>query len=140
MLKIYKELLIKDDNSDCSIEILLLNLIESKNSAKNRRPIWIENVLELLNDNWSEPITLKDMADAANVHPITISKHFPKYFACTLGEYRRRFKIDKSLDLIKTSRFSLTEIAQRCGFSDQSHFTRTFKQVTGFLPRDYRSL
>ena len=140
MLKIYQELLVMDDYSDCSIEMLLLNLIEDKNSVKDHRPIWLENVLELLNDNWSETITLKDMANAANVHPVTISKHFPKYIACTLGEYRRRLKIEKSLNLIKTSKSSLTEISQRCGFSDQSHFTRTFKQATGFLPRDYKSL
>jgi len=139
MLKIYKELLTKDGDSDCSIGMLLLSLIESNDRAPNRRPIWIENVLELLNDNWSESITLKDLADAANVHPVTISKHFPKYIACTLGEYRRRLKIEKSLGFIKTSKFSLTEIAQRCGFADQSHFTRTFKHMTGFLPRDYQN-
>lgn len=140
MLKIYKELLMKDDFSDCSIEMLLLNLIDGKNAFKNTRPAWIDNVLELLNDNWNEPLSLKDLANVAHVHPITISKHFPKYVSCTLGEYRRRLKVEKSLGFIKTSKLSLTEIAHKCGFSDQSHFTRTFKQMTGFLPHHYETL
>jgi AraC family transcriptional regulator len=140
MLKIYKELLIADDFSDASIKMLLLNLIKQTNTAKNTYPDWITIIYELLNDKWNEELTLKDLSRAANVHAVTISKHFPKYFSCTLGEYRRRLKIEKSLRLIKTSTLSLTEIAYECGFFDQSHFTRTFKELTGFLPRHYETM
>ena len=139
-LKIYKELTIRDEFSDSSIEMLILNLLSSETETKNVRPSWLDKVIELLNDNWDIPISLKDLATVANVYPTTISKHFPKYVSCTLGEYRRRLKIEKSLGIIKTSNQSLTEIAYQCGFADHSHFTRTFKQLTGFLPRQYESL
>ncbi len=140
LLKIYKELLILDEFSDCSIEMLLMNLFENGNTTISSRPDWLKTVLELLNDNWNEPFSLKDLAKVANVYPTTISKYFPKYLSCTLGEYRRRLKIEKSLGFIKTSALSLTEIAYQCGFADQSHFTRTFKQMTNFLPSDYETL
>ena len=140
MLNIYKELRHKDDFSDHSIELLILSLIRLKDTAKRMRPAWIDKVVELLNDNWNAPLSLNDLAAAANVHPVTISKHFPKFFSCTLGEYRRRLRIERSLTLIKTSSLSLTEVAYHCGFSDQSHFTRTFKHMTGFLPCNYKIL
>jgi len=140
LLKIYKELSVNDEFSDCSVEMLLLNLLERKSASKNARPKWLKTILELLNDKWNEELSLNDLAIAANVHPKTISKYFPKYFACTLGEYRRRLKIEKSLSLIKTSKLSLTEIAYQCNFFDQSHFTRTFKQLTGFLPKQFQKL
>jgi AraC family transcriptional regulator len=139
-LKIYKEFAIQDEFSDTSIETLILNLLSGETETKNERPKWVEKVIELLNDSWNEPLSLNDLAVAANVYPTTISKHFPKYVSCTLGEYRRRLKIEKSLNFIKTSHQSLTEIAYQCGFADQSHFTRTFKQLTGFLPRQYETL
>lgn len=139
-LKIYKEFVTNDEFSECSIEMLLLDLLCSETRTKNVRPGWLDKVIELLNDSWNEPLSLKDLAAAANVYPTTISKHFPKYVSCTLGEYRRRLKIEKSLGFIKTSHQSLTEIAYQCGFADQSHFTRTFKQLTGFLPRQYETL
>lgn len=139
-LKIYNELAIRDEFSDSTIEMLILNLLSSETETKNERPKWVEKVIELLNDSWNEPLSLNDLAAAANVYPTTISKHFPKYVSCTLGEYRRRLKIEKSLGFIKTSNQSLTEIAYQCGFADQSHFTRTFKQLTGFLPRQYEEL
>lgn len=138
MLRIYKELAINDEFSNSSIEMLLLNLLESKIAAKKTCPNWLNKIIELLNDKWNDEISVNDLALAANVHPKTVSKYFPKYFACTLGEYRRQLKVEKSLSLIKSSNLSLTEIAYQCGFYDQSHFTATFKQLTGFLPKQFQ--
>lgn len=142
MLKIYRELISEDVFSNCSIKMLLLNLIHvnPQTDSKNTRPGWIKTVAEITRDKWNESLTLKDLSEAAGVHPITISKHFPKYFSCTFGEYMRRLKIEKSLYFLKVSSFSLTEIAAECGFSDQSHFIRTFKQLTGFLPNNYKKI
>jgi AraC family transcriptional regulator len=142
MLKIYKELFAEDVFSDSSIKMLLLSLIHTNpdTDSKNTRPRWINIVAELTRDKWNESLTLKDLSEAAGIHPISISKHFPKYFSCTFGEYMRRLKIEKSLNFLKESTFSLTEIAFECGFSDQSHFIRTFKQLTGFLPKSYKNL
>lgn len=140
MLKIYKELAKKDEFTESSIEMLLCGLMNGKHFDRNSRPNWLNKIVEILNDNWNEEISLNELAFAADVHPKTISKYFPKYFSCTLGEYRRRIKIEKSLALIKKSNFSLTEIALNCGFYDQSHFTETFKQMTGFLPKQFRKM
>ena len=142
MLKIYKELISEDIFSDSSIKMLLLNLIHAnpETDSKHSSPGWIKTVAELTRDKWNEPLTLKDLSEAASVHPITISKNFPRYFSCTFGEYMRRLKIEKSLYFLKVSSFSLTEIAAECGFSDQSHFIRTFKQITGFLPNNYKKI
>lgn len=140
MLRIYRELLIKDAVSGSSIEMLMLQLLAGAHRLHSVRPSWVDSVVQLLNDSWDEPLTLRDLSHAAGVHPITISKHFPRFFSCTLGEYRRRLRVEKALALIKESSLSLTEIAYKCGFADQSHFTRTFKLMTGFLPRHYESI
>jgi AraC family transcriptional regulator len=140
MLKVYKELLVEDEFSESSMKMLFLNLICSAPKTTRRPPGWVKTISELLNDRWNENLTLNDLANAANVHPVTISKYFPKYFSCTLGEYLRKLKIDKSLRLIKASSLSLTEIAHECGFYDQSHFTKIFKQFTGFLPNQYEKI
>jgi AraC family transcriptional regulator len=142
MLKIYREIISEDAFSGSSIKMLLLNLIHAnpENESKNTRPGWIKIVAELTRDKWNESLTLKDLSEAAGVHPITVSKHFPKYFSCTFGEYMRRLKIEKSLYFLKVSSFSLTDVAFECGFSDQSHFIRTFKQLTGFLPNNYKKI
>jgi AraC family transcriptional regulator len=140
MLKVYKELLAADDFSGTSIKMLLLNLICAAREIEKAQPRWAGIIYQLMNDKWNEPLSLKDLAQAAGVHPVTVSKFFPKYFSCTFGEYMRRLKIEKSLWMIKNASGSLTDIAYECGFYDQSHFTRTFKHLTGFLPNSYAKL
>jgi AraC family transcriptional regulator len=140
MLKIYNELLAADSFTDSSIKLLLLNLICVVQKLEKSEPRWLGVIRQLMHDKWNEPLTLGDLSAAAGVHPVTVSKFFPKYFACTFGEYMRRLKIEKSLRLIKDSTRSLTEIAYECGFYDQSHFTHTFKKMTGFLPNSYAKL
>ena len=140
LIKIYSEFLAKDEFSGVSVEMLMHNLIETRIEYENIRPTWLDKVFELLNDSWNDDLSLADLSIAAGVHPKTISKYFPKYFACTLGEYRRKLKVERSLLLIKTSNHSLTDIAYECGFYDQSHFIRTFKQLNGFSPKAFQKL
>ena len=52
----------------------------------------------------------------------------------------RRIKIERSLALIESNQTNLTEIGFQCGFADQSHFIRTFKNQTGFSPKQFQKL
>ena len=142
ILKIFKETLNADAYSGDSIMMLFSQLSDTDQSLKryHTAPIWVKNVEELLNDCWNENPSLTDLSEVLQLNPITISKHFPKYFGCTYGEYMRRLKIDRSLALVQDSNYSLTEVAMQCGFSDQSHFIRTFKSQTGFLPKQFQKL
>ena len=126
--------------SSSSIKILLFDLISNARISDNDQPFWVNQIYELMNDRWSESLSLEDLAQTAGVHPVTVSKYFRKYFGCTFGEYIRRIRIERSLSIIKNSSFSLTEIGYECGFYDQSHFSRTFQQLTGFSPKSYAKL
>jgi AraC family transcriptional regulator len=141
ILKIFKETLTADAFSSDTITMLFSQLSNTHQHLERfeKSPFWVKSLQELLNDCWNENPNLTDLAQVLNLSPITISKHFPRYFGCTLGEYMRRIKINRSLSLIQSNQ-SLTEIGFQCGFSDQSHFIRTFKNQTGFLPKQFQKL
>ncbi|OXA94117.1 helix-turn-helix domain-containing protein [Flavobacterium hercynium] len=142
ILKIYKETFVADTFSNDTITMLFSQLSNSHQhlSKLEKSPFWVKSLQELLNDCWNENPNLHDLAQVLQLNPITISKHFPKYFGCTLGEYMRRIKINRSLSLIQSNHTNLTEIGLECGFADQSHFIRTFKNQTGFLPKQFQKL
>jgi AraC family transcriptional regulator len=142
MLKIYKELLLDDQDSLLGIESALLHLLqfELKNDSRTGTPDWVFKIKEALHDGWNENLTLCDLAVIANLHPANLSGYFPKYFGCTIGEFRRKVKIEKALELLKFQDVPLTEIAYDCGFADQSHFTRTCKQLTGWNPKKLKQI
>ncbi len=139
MLRLQKEMGSKDQNNKLHLQTLLLDIISRQQKEQHTiAPIWVIKLKQLLNDEWNQVLSLQEISAQVNAHPVTISKNFRKYFDSTLSEYQRRIKVEHSIDLIKNSQMSFAEIALHCGFSDQSHFIRNFKEQTGFLPTDYR--
>ncbi|WP_431129829.1 helix-turn-helix domain-containing protein [Flagellimonas flava] len=141
-IKLMKEAHVNDAQSKSTAEMLFLSFMGNSLSSNNdtQIPSWMKSVRDILNDRWNENLSLKELAENVNIHPTTISKHFKRYFQSTLGEYTRKLKVTRSIDILHSSNCSLTEISYICGFSDQSHFTRTFKSMTGYLPKDYIKL
>ncbi len=138
-LKLMNEALADDIQSPHSVEMLFIDFIENRSISHEDTPLplWMKTVRDVLNDRWNETISLNELAHHVAVHPTTISKYFRRYFRCTLGEYTRKLKVKRSFEIMRNANYSLTETAFMCGFSDQSHFTRTFKAMTGCLPKDY---
>lgn len=142
MVKMCHELLLNDGFSPTSIEMLLLELLlrAKKQTSRHIQPGWVKVIYEYLNEAFTDKVTLQDLSLIAGVGPVTVSRYFPAYFGCTLGEYIRKLRIQKALGMLKSPSLTMTEIALECGFFDQSHFIRTFKQIHGILPMSYRKL
>lgn len=138
MLKLFKELHFADRSlHDNMLTIILSMLRPQLNMLTNATPGWVPLVKELLADNWDKELSLTEIASAAAVHPVTVSRYFIRYFGCSLGEYRRGLKVERALHLMNTTNQSLTGIAYSCAFFDQSHFIRAFKEATGYSPKQF---
>ncbi|MEO6231700.1 MAG: AraC family transcriptional regulator, partial [Ferruginibacter sp.] len=141
LVKILREFYINDKHSVLSIQQLCMQLFQQINHETIPQPNrhWTIVLKDYLHSHWNEIPTLNELSKVVKIHPVTISRYFSKYFNCTLGEYIRQIKIENSLPLIRSNKYLLTEIAYECDFTDQSHFTKTFKQVTGILPKEYKN-
>jgi AraC family transcriptional regulator len=142
-VKVIKEASLNDDCSRIAIEGLLLQVYAGMIRDKNKGgllPVWLQKVHAFLHDNWDKKITVTEMAKLADVHPITLSKEFPKFFNCTFGDYLRRLRLERSIDLLKKTSIPLDIIALDCAFYDSSHYINTFKAFYGMTPATYRKL
>lgn len=138
-LRAYRQSLCDDPHNGDSITMAVLGLLRTRENAGNRRPAWVGQIADLLHDRWSEHVSLDELSRETGTHPVTISKYFTRYFGCTLSEYMRKLRVINSVALIKNTPYPLTRIAYESGFADQAHFTKAFKQITGFLPKEYRA-
>jgi len=114
-------------------------LNEKKSSKKT--PSWVKDLKEIIQDQIDAQFTfdLKKISNDLELNPSYLSREFSKYFEdLNFGEYVRKLRIEKAINLIQNSTYTLTEIAYMTGFSDQSHFTRIFKLHTGKNPSSYR--
>lgn len=110
-------------------------------AEKKKAPVWVKELKEIIQDQVDTQfnIELKSISAELDLNPSYLSREFSKYFDnLNFGEYVRRKRIEKAVDLIQHSKYSLTEVAYLTGFSDQSHFTRIFKQCTGKNPSAFR--
>jgi AraC family transcriptional regulator len=137
-----KEFRQNDDLSALSIEGLSLQLLQVYSneplSHKERLPQWLGRIRDTLHDESASRLTLAELARLAGRHPVQVCRQFHRRFRCTIGEYVRRLRVGRAQSLLTSSELGLAEIALACGFSDQSHFTRAFRRLTGVPPRQYR--
>jgi len=94
-------------------------------------------VREFMWDNIQYNITLAELARLVHLSPFYFSRMFKEKTGFTPHQALLRIRVAKARTLLPTS-YSLTEIAYRCGFSDQAHFTRVFKTHMGYTPSQFR--
>lgn len=84
-----------------------------------------------------EHISLDDLAHQAGVSRF----HFARQFRLSTGEspmgYLRRVRIERSKSILQSRETTIAEVAATLGFSDQSHFTRTFGRLVGVSPGSF---
>jgi AraC family transcriptional regulator len=112
------------------------SLLERTPEPNARAPEWLQPVLEGF--EWCDPVPLREAAKMAGVHPVQFSRAFHHHVGMTSNDYRRRARVRRASELLLASTASLARIAHHCGFSDQSHLTRTFSETLGLSPARYR--
>ncbi len=84
--------------------------------------------------------SLSEIAGAAGVHPVHLSREFRRFYACTVSDFMRKLRIEHASHLLADTETPLAEIAMICGFADQSHFSAVFKREVGLTPSRFRNV
>ncbi|XWW46628.1 chromate resistance protein [Fibrella sp. USSR17] len=127
--------------AESSLIEVMATYLASQKKARKRTPAWISELEALIQDHIDTNlnISLKGISEAVKMNPTYLSREFASYFDnLTFGEYIRKLRIEKAIQLLNESDHSLLDIAYLTGFSDQSHFTRVFKKIVGKSPLAYR--
>lgn len=96
-------------------------------------------IQHFIDDNLDKSLTLEKLASIAELSEFHFQKMFLKSFAISPSRWVFHRRIRKAEDLL-TGHYPISDIAVRCGFSDQSHLTRSFRKATGTTPAVYRRL
>jgi AraC family transcriptional regulator len=141
--RLYHEFRQGDGLALVSLEGILLEMLAegARHTGADRVaviPRWLHIAREYLEANFLRQVSLAEIAAAAGVHRVHLSREFRRYFSTTVGEFLRRKRIEHACQLVSTTQIALAEIAMTCGFSDQSHFSATFRRQIGLTPAKYR--
>jgi len=99
----------------------------------------INSVLDYIEDNLSEPLTLQELSDIANFSRFHFHRIFSTFMGETLSQFIWRVRLQKAAAILVNEKSkSITEIALDCGFSSSSSFSRSFKSKFHVSPQEWR--
>jgi hypothetical protein len=133
----------QEKHTQAPAEQLLLEVYHKylKEPSIKKAPEWAKDLKEMIQDQMDTnmSLSLQQMSEELEINPAYLSREFSKYFEnLTFGDYIRKMRIEKAIHFMKSTNYSLTEIAYLTGFSDQSHFNRIFKKQMGENPSSYK--
>ena len=117
---------------------MLEHVSRSTLNGESGNPLWLKRAVELLHGCYRESITLDEIAQQVQIHPIHLSRVFRKRYRCTMAEYQNRLRVQFACRALEGAWVDLSGLAVDAGFSDQSHLGRVFKSFTGQTPGQFR--
>jgi AraC family transcriptional regulator len=139
----HRELARGDTTATIEVEERLLAILTAvardRPTRERRRPCWLSRATELIETRYLDAVSLAQVAAEVDHHPSHVARTFSHFHGCTVGEFVRRLRLDHARELLAGSERTLTDVALETGFSDQSHFTRSFKERFGRTPGAYRA-
>ncbi len=98
----------------------------------------LSDAVDYINANLENKLTLSSIADVAHMTAGYFSTLFKKYNGVSPWEYITIKRVEKAIEMLKSTDMTKLEIAERCGFSSASNFYKAFLRVTGKKPGDYQ--
>ncbi len=151
LLSLFRELCNIYSEKENPLRLALLNdialrmLIElrrehtvSENKTPNERKSFsaVKETIKFIRANYERKLSLDEIAKNVFMDKYTLSREFKKITNQTIVEYINGYRCKKASELISEG-LSVSEAALKCGFSNMSFFTRTFREYIGCLPSKF---
>ena len=131
-------------NDDEDLAAWLRRTLEQVMSAIERQedftpPLLISKALDFMRQNLHREISRDETARHSGISPSHFSRLLKERTGRSFTELLRQRRVDLACDLLRSTDRTLADIADTCGFCDQSYFTRVFQDVKGVTPKQFRA-
>ena len=99
----------------------------------------ILSIIELMEANLSEPLTLLEIADHAGLSRRQIERLFRQHMGRSPARYYLEIRLDRARHLLLQSALPVVEVAIACGFVSASHFSKCYRELYGRSPQQERA-
>ncbi len=118
----------------CGLYSEQCNMIKNTTSGKSTL---LHTILTFVGEHYNEACTLQELSASIGYEYTYLSKYFKDKMKISYTAYLNRFRIRRACELLKENRFSVTEIAFKCGYDTVRTFNRNFRTITGKTPKEY---
>ena len=123
--------------SDDSRVLASSSFAHSAKSTESRR---VQKVKQYIDDNYSKPLKLDEIADLVGMSPVAFSRFFRRRTDRTLSDYIVDIRLGHAARMLVDTTKNVSEICYECGFNNLSNFNRAFKAKRNYTPREFRAM
>jgi AraC family transcriptional regulator len=98
----------------------------------------LERVIDYMKANLTEDLSILDLATLTSMSESHFSRSFKRSVGIAPYQYLMQQRMERAKQLLKQQEISISDIALDCGFANQTHLTKVFRQITGMTPKAYQ--
>lgn len=100
----------------------------------------VKKTVDVIARTYGSHVSLEAIARQLKVTPEYLSHLFTREMGMSFSDYLKKFRIDTAKQMMQTSDLKMYQIGEKVGYKDPKYFTRMFKEVTGYSPKEYRKI
>ena len=117
-----------------------LIILDNERKTGKKQNDLIKKIKEYIHKNYSTNIKNDTIAKEMGYHSYYLNSLFVKHEGITLHKYIEAVRLEKAKRSLSSSGEKISDIANKCGFTDSSYFAKFFFKHVGITPKDYRNL
>jgi signal transduction histidine kinase/DNA-binding response OmpR family regulator len=107
-------------------------------SFKSSDELLMEKVMKFINENISNPeMNVEMLAKSVGLSRVQLHRKLKEITGLPTGEFIRNLRLKMAATLLKEKKINITQIGYAVGFTNQTHFSTTFKKIYGVSPTEY---
>ena len=126
--------------ASCTLKQLLITAIRSSSLSNTRASRTASQLIQYLQEHYSEPISSALLAETFNYHAYHINRIMRNATGITVHKYLINYRISMSKGLLINTDLSIEQIAMKVGFESAAYYSLSFKKLMGCSPSLYRKL
>lgn len=123
-----------------SMIAMLMENSSPETKQKNRQRDRVEQAVRYIEEHYSYPITIEDIADYTGVCRSHLYRMFRKVLKKSPRDYLEEYRIRQACQLLGETGISVTAVAHSVGYEDNLYFSKAFKKSMGKTPSDFRRM
>jgi transcriptional regulator GlxA family with amidase domain len=130
------KVLVMDGNRSSQAPYVASAMLDNAGHAIiERARSWLNKRLDKrLDQAW----TIAELSEYCNTSSRTLLRRFQDTIGMSPVQYAQQLRVERAKGLLESTRLSLAEITDRCGYADVATFSKTFKRWAQVTPREYR--
>jgi len=98
----------------------------------------VDAIISYMSEHYADNLTNQQLGELFGYHPNYLNQLFTRYTGESLYHYLQNIRIMNAISLLQNTDLPVFTIATKVGFHDFPHFSRYFKDKTGYAPTDFR--